>query len=198
MPEIVPRWEWRVAGEPAEAAARRLADIAPESPHESDETYVLSMHGDAGRSRSATVSSTSRSCSRSNGAGLQLWVPTVGEGTLPARRRPTVATVRDALRVHRRYDKGANLRFKPWRSSSRRLIGSRDDLRAVEVHKSRRREAVLDGCMVELTELTDGRGDDDVDRRPPRGARPGGPGVRHGPPPAGPGRPHPTCPSPGG
>ena len=41
MPEIGSRWEWRVAGEPAEAAARRVADLAAESPRESDELYVL-------------------------------------------------------------------------------------------------------------------------------------------------------------
>ena len=57
MPEIVPRWEWRVAGEPAEAAARRLADLASERPRESDELYLLSRTPRT-PSRSATASWT--------------------------------------------------------------------------------------------------------------------------------------------
>ena len=44
MSEIVPRWEWRVAGEAAAAAARRVAGLVG-SERESDELYLLSSDG---------------------------------------------------------------------------------------------------------------------------------------------------------
>src|SRR4029078_10161073 len=44
---IVPRWEWRTFGDRFEVAGRVLADQTPQSPVESDEIYVLSVHSDA-------------------------------------------------------------------------------------------------------------------------------------------------------
>ena len=81
-------------------------------------------------------------------AGLQLWVPTV-KAPFPA-DEAAVAMAFDALgcrppaaALHLR---GAAPRGRP-----------RDDVRVVDVHKVRHR-SVLDGCMVEHTELTaDGR-----------------------------------------
>ena len=145
-PVVVPRWEWRTVGD-LEGADQALAFLRETEPAESDETYVLSMHGDASvKVRDGLLDV--KVLQQVNGAGLQLWVPTV-KAPFPL-DDDTVATVRDAL--------GApQVTSRPSASNLEELveglIGSRDDLRAVEVHKSRRR-AVLDGCMVELTELT--------------------------------------------
>ena len=145
-PSVVPRWEWRTVGD-LEGTDESLAFLRETEPVESDETYVLSMHGDASvKVRDGLLDV--KVLQHVDGAGLQLWVPTM-KAPFPL-DDAAVATVLDALGAPAAGD-------LPSASSLEELvqgiIGSRDDLRAVEVHKSRRR-SVLDGCMVELTVLT--------------------------------------------
>ncbi|MFL6134638.1 MAG: Ppx/GppA family phosphatase, partial [Nocardioidaceae bacterium] len=112
-----------------------------------DETYVLSMYGDASVKVRDGLLDT-KVLQRVNGAGLQLWVPTMKAG-FPLDETALVAASA-ALGV-------------PWPATAPsdhglrvfldELVGSRDDLRVVETHKSRRR-SVLDGCMVELTDVS--------------------------------------------
>ena len=96
MPEIVPRWEWRVAGEPAEAAARRLADLASESPRESDELYVLSANAeDSVKVRDGLLDV--KHLERVSDEGLQQWRPVL-KAAFPL-SAADVGTVLGALRV---------------------------------------------------------------------------------------------------
>ena len=145
-PAVVPRWEWRTVGD-LEGADEALAFLQETEPAESDETYVLSMYGDASvKVRDGLLDV--KVLQQVDGAGLQLWVPTM-KAPFPL-DDDAVATVLDAL--------GAPPATTGPSASTleelvEELVGSRDDLRAVEVHKSRRR-AVLDDCMVELTVLT--------------------------------------------
>ncbi|MFC7492616.1 MULTISPECIES: Ppx/GppA family phosphatase [unclassified Nocardioides] len=141
---IVPRWEWRTFGDFADANAT-LASLRAIAATRSDEVYLLS------RTRDASVKVRGglldvKLLQHVDGAGLQLWVPKskaafpVAESTLamtfealglPAPRRPRYSYDELVQEVHARSE----------------------DVRVVDVHKARRR-AVLDGCMVEYTDLT--------------------------------------------
>ena len=114
---------------------------------ESDETYLLSMHGDASVKVRGGVLDV-KVLQRVDGAGLQLWVPTM-KAPFPL-EAGAVAAAFAAL--------GAPLPAtrRPEHSMEQlveELVGSRDDLRVVGTHK-RRRRSVLDDCMVELTEVS--------------------------------------------
>ena len=147
-PPVLPRWEWRTFGD-VEGADRALEPALTAAPVESDETYVLSLYGDASvKLRGGLLDA--KVLIRVNAAGLQLWVPTI-KAAFPLDADAVVACF-EALGVtpppgrHSDVEVGVLLA---------ELVGSREDLRLVEVHKSRRR-TLLDGCMVELTELTAG------------------------------------------
>jgi exopolyphosphatase/guanosine-5'-triphosphate,3'-diphosphate pyrophosphatase len=77
-PTVVPRWEWRTFGDDLEALddLDALAPLRTAAPIESDETYVLSMYGDASVKVRAGVLDV-KVLQRLSGAGLQLWVPTM-------------------------------------------------------------------------------------------------------------------------
>src|SRR4051794_10404908 len=149
-PAVVPRWEWRTFGDFQEdnhalAALRTVASV------ESDETYVLSMFGDASVKVRAGLLDI-KVLQRVNGAGLQLWVPTM-KATFPLDERAFVAAF-TALGVPRPMMRRSDDSSEAFLGV---LGGLRDDLRVVETHKSRRR-SVLDACMVELTDVSvDGR-----------------------------------------
>ena len=97
MPEIVPRWEWRVAGEPAEAAAQRLGDLA-ESGRESDEIYLLSADGeDSVKVRDGLMDVKHRQ--EVDGNGLERWCPVL-KAAFPL-SAADVGTMLGALRVTR-------------------------------------------------------------------------------------------------
>ncbi len=151
MPEIVPRWEWRVAGEPAEAAARRLADLASESPRESDELYVLSANAeDSVKVRDGLLDV--KHLERVSDEGLQQWRPVL-KAAFPL-SAADVGTMLGALRV-------SGVTPEPVGTLDElldRLVRPRDDLRAVEVHKRRRRFTV-GGCMAEVSDLGAAGGD---------------------------------------
>lgn len=143
---VVPRWECRVFGD-LEAADGALEAVRSVDPVESDETYVLSLYGDASlKIRDGLLDI--KVLTRVNGAGLQLWVPTM-KAAFPL-DDAAVATCFEALGAPPPSGPGSEVQVEEFLTG---LVGSRDDLRVVEVHKSRHR-SLLDGCMVELTALT--------------------------------------------
>jgi len=145
---VVPRWEWRCFGDLANAD-RVLTQLRATPAAASDETYLLS------RSRDASVKIRAglldlKTLRRIDGTGLQLWAPVL-KAPFPV-GEATAATVFEALglptprRPRYTYDELV-----------REALGARDDVRVLDVHKARHR-SVLDGCMIEYTELTaDGR-----------------------------------------
>ena len=151
MPEIVPRWEWRVAGEPAEAAARQLADLAPERERESDEVYVVARDAeDSVKVRDGLLDV--KHLERVSDEGLQQWRPVLKAafplsatdlGTMLVALRAAGATPEPVGTLDELLD---------------RIVRPRDDLRAVEVHK-RRRHVTVGGCMAEVTDLRAGGSD---------------------------------------
>lgn len=145
-PPVVPRWEWRTFGR-TEVAERALEELWTTAAVESDETYILSWYADSSvKLRDGLLDA--KVLTRVNGAGLQLWVPTM-KASFPL-DGAAVATCFQAL--------GAAPPEGPWAEVQLEAflddwLGQRDDLRLVQVHKSRRR-SLMDVCMVELTELT--------------------------------------------
>ncbi|WP_244929650.1 Ppx/GppA family phosphatase [Nocardioides sp. W7] len=143
-PGVVPRWEWRGFGN-FDEALDVLASLRAHPAVTSDETYLLS------RSRDASVKVRAglldlKVLQHVDGAGLQLWVPTLKAG-FPV-SEGAAATAFEAL--------GLPTPRRPRYTLEelvREALGSRDDVRVLDVHKSRHR-SVLDGCMVEYTELT--------------------------------------------
>ncbi len=151
MPEIVPRWEWRVVGEPAEAAARRLADLTPERERESDEVYVVARDAeDSVKIRDGLLDV--KHLERVSDEGLQQWRPVL-KAAFPL-SATDVGTMLGALRA-------AGATPEPVGTLDElldRIVRPRDDLRAVEVHK-RRRHVTVGGCMAEVTDLRAGGSD---------------------------------------
>ena len=144
-PAVVPRWEWRTFGDDLEGLDA-LGALRAVPPDESDETYLLSMHADASVKVRDGVLDV-KVLQSVDGAGLQLWGPTLkapfplGEAAVTAAFEalgaPPPAARRSGLGLDQLIE---------------HLAASRDDLRVVAIHK-RRRRAVLDDCMVELTEI---------------------------------------------
>jgi exopolyphosphatase/guanosine-5'-triphosphate,3'-diphosphate pyrophosphatase len=142
---IVPRWEWRTFGGFAEAE-RKLAAIAPERVHESDEIYLLSVASDAsvkvrdGRMDVKLLEAV-------DGDGLEQWKPAMkAEFPLAA---AGVRGVFDALGVP-----APSFSRETYTADQfvRELIDPDPRLRALEVHKHRERFTV-GGAMAELSEV---------------------------------------------
>ena len=148
-PAVVPRWEWRTFGDDLDALDD-LDDLAPlrtAAPVESDETYVLSMYGDASVKVRGGVLDV-KVLQRLSGAGLQLWVPTM-KAPFPL-DAAAVAGAFAALGGPPPETRPADLSLERLLED---LVAPRDDLRRVEIHK-RRRRTLVDDCMVELTEVS--------------------------------------------
>ena len=145
-PIVVPRWEWRTFGDDLDEVDA-LADLASVTPLESDETYVLSMHGDASVKVRGGVLDV-KVLQRVGGTGLQLWVPKL-KAPFPL-DDGAVAVAFAALGTGPPPTSGAVPGVEQLVAD---LVATRDDLRAADTHKSRRR-SVVDGCMVELTEMS--------------------------------------------
>jgi exopolyphosphatase / guanosine-5'-triphosphate,3'-diphosphate pyrophosphatase len=145
-PAVVPRWEWRTFSDLAEPAPP-LAALRDEPGVESYESYVLSLRGDASVKVRGGLLDT-KVLRRVDATGLQLWVPTM-KAAFPLDDRVVAASLA-ALGVP-----GPESSRAPYdlRTFLAELVGAREDLRVVEVHKTRRR-STLDGCMVELTEIS--------------------------------------------
>jgi len=142
---IVPRWEWRTFGDDFGTADRWFAAGTPERVQESDETYLLSLEGDASvkvRDRLMDV----KLLEAVDVDGLEQWrpvmkveLPLAADGVrevFAALAVPASQLVRDEYTVEK-------------------LVGELVDpdprLRSVEVHKHRERFTV-DGAMAELSE----------------------------------------------
>ena len=148
-PAIVPRWEWRTFGEPLDSADRALATYGIDSDHDSDETYLLSVHGDASvKIRDGLMDV--KHLRQVDEDGLELWIP-VMKAQFPL-AADDVAAVFSTLNVdvpalgRRQYELEQLIG---------ELIEPHGDLHAAAVHK-RRRRYVIDECMVEMTEIATG------------------------------------------
>ena len=145
-PSVVPRWEWRTFGDDL-ADNDALAPLRTEASAESDETYVLSMYGDASvKVRGGVLDA--KVLHRVSGTGLQLWVPTM-KAPFPLDAGAVAAAFR-ALGVPPPESRRTELSLEQLLDD---LVARHDDLRALRTHKSRRR-SVVDDCMVELTEMS--------------------------------------------
>ena len=143
---IVPRWEWRTFGDDFGEAERKLAAIAPERVHESDEVYLLSVASDASvKVRDGLMDV--KLLEAVDGDGLEQWRPALkAEFPLAA---AGVRGVFDALGI-------PAPAFAREAYTADQLVGELIDpdprLRAVEVHKHRERFTV-GGSMAELSEV---------------------------------------------
>ena len=147
-PVVVPRWEWRTFGDDLDDLDT-LDALQTAAPVDSDETYLLSMYGDASVKVRGGVLDV-KVLQRVSGAGLQLWVPTAkAPAPLDA---AAVAAAFTALGAPLPAAGGSGLSMEQLVED---VVSPRDDLRAVGTRK-RRHRSVLDGCMVELTEMSAG------------------------------------------
>lgn len=143
-PAVVPRWEWRAFGDLADEALASLRTVAPAV---SDETYVLSMWTNASVKVRDDLLDV-KVLRRVDGAGLQLWTPTM-KAAFPV-DEADVAAAFEALGLPE------PVTGRPRHTRSELLldvIGAHDELRLVDVHKVRHR-SVLEGCLVEYTEIS--------------------------------------------
>ncbi|MGB3185782.1 MAG: hypothetical protein WBG36_10255 [Ornithinimicrobium sp.] len=145
-PEVIPRWEWRTFGD-LEQGTQVLASLGAGEPFVSDETYVLSLQGDASvKVRDGLMDTKVQRLV--DDAGFQLWVPTM-KAAFPL-DGAAVEAVFSALNV------GLPTLTRSHYTEEQlveELISASQDLCVTTVHK-RRIRSVLDTCMVELTELT--------------------------------------------
>lgn len=145
---VVPRWEWRTFGDPGSDGASgfgaEVQALRAATPVTSEETYVLSPTSDASVKIRAGLLDV-KVLRRVNAAGLQLWEPVV-KASFPVTHADAVAAF-EALALpppamHERHGQEELLREVADRGA-----------RVVPVHK-RRHRSVLDGCMVECTDIT--------------------------------------------
>jgi exopolyphosphatase / guanosine-5'-triphosphate,3'-diphosphate pyrophosphatase len=148
--EIVPRWEWRTfdVGD----AASAFETLTPYDVVDSSETYLLSARdADVVKIRAGLMDV--KHLREVDVAGLELWTPVMKAG-FPLLADDLVAALA-AL--------GVSLDAPPARTSYTEpellseVVEPHPDLLALEVRKHRRRYLV-DGCMVELTDVGTDRG----------------------------------------
>ena len=139
------RWEWRTFGDELGAAGERLAALEPELVTESDEVYLLSAGGvDAVKLRDGLMDV--KHLEQVDADGLELWRPVL-KAPLPV-SAADAGTVLAALQVDAALEGDAY--------DLPGLVAAADgEIRAVDVHKSRRHVTVR-GCMAELTDLRAG------------------------------------------
>ncbi|HUO74744.1 MAG TPA: hypothetical protein VMU39_28520 [Solirubrobacteraceae bacterium] len=148
---IVPRWEWRTFGGRFGDAEERLAALTSDRVQDSDETYVLSLESDASVKVRDGLMDVKR-LEHVNDEGLEQWRPVLKEA-FPL-SRADVATVLDALAVTPPRLERAEYTLDQLVDE---IVGPSTELRAVEVHKHRE-HYVIEGCMVELSEVRTARG----------------------------------------
>jgi exopolyphosphatase/guanosine-5'-triphosphate,3'-diphosphate pyrophosphatase len=138
------RWEWRTFADELGGPGSRLAALEPERVTHSDETYLLTAHGnDAVKVRGGLMDV--KHLERVDGDGLQLWRP-VMKAPLPVAAADARAVL-DALG-----SPAAPLDRDAYDAAD--LAGAAGAV-AVAVSKSRR-HFTLGGCMAELTDVRAG------------------------------------------
>jgi len=142
----VPRWEWRTFGESASAAQGRLALLDPERVDESDELYLLSLHGDASvKIRDGLLDV--KQLEAVDRDGLEQWRPVL-KAIFPIAAED-VSTMLTALGVPEQAVERESYTLE-------RLlfeVRANPSLTAIAVHK-RRVHYLLGTCMAELSEVT--------------------------------------------
>jgi exopolyphosphatase / guanosine-5'-triphosphate,3'-diphosphate pyrophosphatase len=137
----VARWEWRAFGGAVADAGRRLAAVDPERVQESAEVYVLSARGrDTVKVRDGLLDV--KRLVDVDEHGLEQWTPAL-KAELPAQEADVASALgasdleRDAYTLAQLLDE---------------VVRPRDDLLAVDVHKTRKRYTI-GGCAAELTQV---------------------------------------------
>jgi exopolyphosphatase/guanosine-5'-triphosphate,3'-diphosphate pyrophosphatase len=144
--EIVPRWEWRTFGRSFGPAEETFDALSPERVQESDELYVLSKTVDENvkvRDELLDV----KQLEHVNADGLEQWIPVLKEPFPVA--ASTAASVLERLAAS-----APKLERDAYTLDElvEELVGPREDLFAVRVHK-RRQRYTIGGCTSELTDL---------------------------------------------
>jgi exopolyphosphatase/guanosine-5'-triphosphate,3'-diphosphate pyrophosphatase len=147
MNEIVLRWEWRTFGDRLDPVDARVAGLQPDRAQESDEVYLLSLHGDASIKVRHDLMDV-KHLQRISEHGFELWKP-VMKASFPL-GASDAGTVFDALNVP--VPALAREQYTLQQLEDE-LIAPDPDLRSVAVHKSRT-HYVVDECMVEMTTMT--------------------------------------------
>src|SRR6478752_6857485 len=146
---IVPRWEWRTFGDSFGSAETLLDSLEPERGQESDEIYLLSQESDASvKVRDGLMDV--KQLEAVSGGGLEQWLPVL-KGSFPL-GAADVATMLNALGVS---EPETTREMYTLEQLLAELVGPNQSLAAVDVHK-RRTHYRLDGCMVELSEISAG------------------------------------------
>lgn len=145
LPGIIPRWEWRTFGDlgPVEEL---LTSLVAGDVDESDEVYLLSRRGDASVKARAGLLDV-KSLEDVNDDGLELWVPRI-KALFPV-ARDALESVFTALEVAAPQLSRIDYTIDQLAGE---VVGAVPDVRATPVHK-RRARTVMDGCMVELTQM---------------------------------------------
>jgi exopolyphosphatase/guanosine-5'-triphosphate,3'-diphosphate pyrophosphatase len=145
-PKIVPRWEWRTFARAFGGAEHVLAEFEPEPARESDETYLVSLHSNASVKLRDDLVDVKR-LERVDDAGLELWKPVL-KAPFPL-ATDDVAAVLSALGVAvPDLRRGAYTREE----FAAEFVVDDPALLVIPVHKHRT-HYLVDGCMVELTQI---------------------------------------------
>ena len=149
MVEIVPRWEWRGFGS-SFGAAEELLEPADAHVVESDEVYLLSALG-AGIVKVRDGLMDVKELRSVDEHGLEQWVPVLKAGF------PLAGDDLDIVIAALGLPADAASARTSWSLAEllAEIVDPHPDLGAVDVHK-RRVRSTLDGCMVELTDVTAG------------------------------------------
>lgn len=150
MPPIVPRWEWRTFDTGLQEAEAALLARRSGGDHVSDELYFLSRTGENVKVRDGLMDI--KVLREVNADGLEQWIPVMKAGfPLPAAEATKVF---EALGVTQPPPVQDSWTLEQFVAA---LAALPEPLRAVEVHKIRRR-ATIGKCMAECSEVVaDGR-----------------------------------------
>jgi exopolyphosphatase / guanosine-5'-triphosphate,3'-diphosphate pyrophosphatase len=145
--EIVPRWEWRTFGETFDGSSDPFAAYPLNDVHDSDEIYLLS----AASIQNVKVRDNLidiKTLQHTNADGLEQWMPVMKHG-FPL---PEAVVRRIFEELHVGAFKLARVEYTLQQLLDE-SIASLPAMRAVKIHKTRRRYTV-EGCMAEATEIT--------------------------------------------
>jgi exopolyphosphatase/guanosine-5'-triphosphate,3'-diphosphate pyrophosphatase len=146
---IVPRWEWRTFGDAFGEAESRLNAVSPTKVQDSEELYILPDRVE-GSVKVRDGQLDVKRLEEVNDDGLEQWRP-VAKAEFPL-HADEVAALLEALDAivpaleRATYDVAQLVED---------VVAPHDDLRAISVRKHRV-HLVVDGCMVELTDVRSG------------------------------------------